>query len=107
MKNFAKEFLIFGLKQAQAALFAGVFFLLLFTSQYITTLGLARYDFLFLASVLIQVLLYVFKLETKDELKTIFLFHIIGLVLELYKTSSFVGSWSYPEEAFFKIFGDY
>ncbi len=103
MKSFIKEFLIFGLKQAQAALFAGVFFLLLFTSKYITTLGLARYDFLFLASVLVQVLLYVFKLETKDELKTIFLFHIIGLALELYKTSAFVGSWSYPEDAFFKI----
>ena len=42
-------------------------------------------------------------METKDEVKVIFMFHIIGLVLELYKTSPGVGSWSYPENGFLKI----
>lgn len=97
------EFLLFGLKQARAAIFAGSFFVLLFISNYIPLFGLARYDFLFIAAVLIQAILYFTKLETKDEVKVIFLFHIIGLVLELYKTSPGVGSWSYPEDAFFKI----
>ncbi|MEK7641713.1 MAG: DUF817 domain-containing protein [Patescibacteria group bacterium] len=97
------EFLLFGLKQARAAIFAGSFFLLLFLSNYIPLFGLARYDFLFIAAVLIQAILYFTKLETKDEVKVIFLFHIIGLILELYKTSPGVGSWSYPEDAFFKI----
>lgn len=56
-----------------------------------------------MAAVVIQIILYYTKLETKDEVKVIFLFHIVGLVLELYKTSSFVGSWSYPEAGFLKI----
>ena len=98
-----KEFLIFGMKQAQAAIFAGSFFVLLFISNHIPLFGLARYDFLFIAAVLIQIVLYFTKLETKDEVKVIFLFHIIGLVLELYKTSPAIGSWSYPEGGILKI----
>ncbi len=97
------EFLVFGLKQARAAIFAGSFFVLLFISNHIPLFGLERYDFLFLAAVLIQAVLYLSKLETKDELKVIFLFHIIGLILEIYKTSPGVGSWSYPEAGVFKI----
>ncbi len=98
-----KEFLAFGMKEARAAIFAGSFFLLLFLSNHIPLFGLARYDFLFLAAIAIQAILFFTKLETKDEVKVIFLFHIIGLVLELYKTSPSIGSWSYPEPAFFKI----
>lgn len=103
MSKYFTEFIIFGIKQARASIFAGSFFVLLFLSNHIPLFGLARYDFLFVAAVLIQAILYFTKLETKDELKVIFLFHIIGLVLELYKTSPGVGSWSYPEEGFFKI----
>src|SRR3990167_11284089 len=102
-KFYMKEFFIFGIKQARAAVFAGSFFVLLFISNHIPLFGLARYDFLFIAAVLIQAILYFTKLETKDEVKVIFLFHIIGLILELYKTSPGVGSWSYPENGFLKI----
>ncbi len=98
-----KEFLIFGIKQARAAIFAGSFFILLFISNHIPLFGLARYDFLFLAAVAIQAVMYFTKLETKDEVKVIFLFHIIGLILELYKTSPMIGSWSYPEPGILKI----
>lgn len=98
-----KEFLIFGLKQARAAIFAGSFFVLLFASNHIPLFGLPRYDFLFIAAVLIQAIMYFTKMKTLDELKVICLFHVIGLVLELYKTSPAVGSWSYPEYGFFKI----
>jgi len=103
MKAAAKEFLIFGLKEARACVFAGSFFILLFISNHISIPSLARYDFLFIAAVLIQIILYLTGLETKDEIKVIFLFHIIGLVLELYKTNPAIGSWAYPEPAFFKI----
>ena len=103
MISFIIEFFVFGLKQARAAIFAGSFLFLLIISNHIPLFGLARYDFLFIAAVLIQIVLYYTKLETKDEVKVIFLFHIIGLVLELYKTSVFVGSWSYPEAGFLKI----
>ncbi|MEK7564495.1 MAG: DUF817 domain-containing protein [Patescibacteria group bacterium] len=98
-----KEFLIFGLKQARAAIFAGSFFVLLFLSNHIPLFGLARYDFLFIAAIGIQLILYFSKMETKDEVKVICMFHIIGLVLELYKTSPGIGSWSYPENGILKI----
>ncbi len=103
IKSFAWEFLVFGLKQARAACFAGSFFVVLFLSSHIPLFGIARYDFLFVAAILIQIVLYYLDLETKDEVKIIFLFHIIGLVLELYKTNPAIGSWSYPEAAFFKL----
>jgi uncharacterized membrane protein YoaT (DUF817 family) len=97
------EFTIFTLKQARAAIFAGSFFVLLFLSNHIHIFGLAKYDFLFIAAILIQVALYAFGLETKDEVKVICMFHVIGLILELYKTNPAIGSWSYPEPAFFKL----
>lgn len=100
---FLREFLAFGIKQARASLFAGSFLFLLFASNYIQIPGMHRYDFLFVAAIAIQILMIVFKLETKDEARTIFLFHIIGLVLEIYKTSPMVGSWSYPEPGILKI----
>ncbi len=103
LRNFALEFLVFGIKQARACVFAGSFFALLFLSSHIPLFGLARYDFLFLAAILIQAALYLLRIENFTEIKVISLFHIVGMVLELYKTSPAVGSWSYPEEAFFKI----
>jgi uncharacterized membrane protein YoaT (DUF817 family) len=98
-----REFIVFGIKEARACIFAGSFFILLFLSNHIPLFGIARYDFLFLSAILIQFVLFFTGLETKDEVKVIFLFHIIGLVLELFKTSPGVGSWSYPEPAFFKL----
>ncbi|MBI5134139.1 MAG: DUF817 domain-containing protein [Candidatus Taylorbacteria bacterium] len=103
IKSFASELAVFGIKEARSAIFAGSFFALLFLSNHIPLGGLPRYDFLFIAAIAIQVVLYLAKLETKDEIKTIFLFHVIGLVLELYKTHPSIGSWSYPEDAFLKI----
>lgn len=103
MKAFLYEFTVFGLKQARAALFAGAFFVLLFLSNHLPLFGLPRYDFLFLTAVLLQLVLYLAKIETAEEVRVIFLFHIIGMCLELFKTSAGVGSWSYPEDAFFKL----
>ena len=100
---FYTELFFFTIKQAKAILFAGVFLFILVLSKFFT-LGMYRYDFIFVCAVITQVALIYFKLETKDEAKTILLFHIIGLVLELYKTSSFVGSWSYPEMSYLKIY---
>ncbi|MDO8625918.1 MAG: DUF817 domain-containing protein [Candidatus Magasanikbacteria bacterium] len=103
MSFYLREFFVFGLKQARACIFAGSFFLLLFLSHHIHIPGLARYDFLFLAAVAIQIILYLTKIETKDEVKMICLFHVIGLILEIYKTNPAIGSWSYPEVGYFKI----
>jgi uncharacterized membrane protein YoaT (DUF817 family) len=66
-------------------------------------LGLARYDFLFLAAFAIQIAMLAFKLETLDEAKVILIFHIVGTAMEIFKTGA--GSWIYPEEALFRIGG--
>lgn len=103
LKFAISEFWFFGVKEAQSCIFAASFFLLLFLSNHIPLFGLYRYDFLFISAVLIQVLLFLTGLETKDEVKVICLFHIIGLVLELYKTHPMIHSWSYPENGILKI----
>lgn len=97
------ELVVFAIKEARACVFAGSFFALLFLSNYIPLFGLSRYDLLFIAAIVLQIILFVTKIETLDEIKTIFLFHIVGTALELFKTHPDVGSWSYPEEALFKI----
>jgi len=65
--------------------------------------ALERYDFLFLAALAVQAGLLICKLETWDEAKVIFLFHLSGTAMEVFKTH--VGSWIYPEEALFRIGG--
>ncbi|HWO07101.1 MAG TPA: DUF817 domain-containing protein [Candidatus Paceibacterota bacterium] len=103
MRSYLWEFFVFGTKEARACIFAGSFFVLLFLSHHIPLFGLHRYDFLFLAALFLQIVLLLTKIETWDEVKTIFLFHVLGTALELFKTHPAVGSWTYPEEAFFKI----
>lgn len=56
---------------------------------------LSRYDFLTIAALGIQLAMLVFRLETMDEARVILAFHVVGTVMELFKTS--VGSWAYPE----------
>lgn len=102
-QSYLWELIVFGIKEARACIFAGSFFALLFLSNHIPLFGLARYDFLFLSAIALQVILFLTKVETWDEIKTIFLFHLVGTALELFKTHPAVASWSYPEEAFFKV----
>ena len=103
LRSYLFEFIVFGIKEARACIFAGSFFVLLFASNYIPLFGFARYDFIFVAAVALQIILFATKVETWDEIKVIFIFHILGTALELFKTHPSVGSWSYPEETFFKI----
>jgi len=99
------EFLVFGLKQAWACLFGGAMLALIIATKYISTesFGLARYDFLFVAALAIQLSMLVLRLETLGEAKVILIFHIVGTVMEIFKTHA--GSWIYPEENFFRIGG--
>jgi uncharacterized membrane protein YoaT (DUF817 family) len=99
------EFLWFGFKNARACLFAGLFFLAVFGVPRAGILGIPRYDLLLLIALAIQAFMVWAKLETWDELKAITLFHIIGFGLEVFKTSSGIRSWSYPDFAYTKVFG--
>lgn len=99
------EFVLFGFKQAWAALFGGLLlgFILMSRYWYPGSEYLHRYDFLFLAALCIQGGLLLFKLETWEEARIILLFHIVGTVMEIFKTS--MGSWVYPEDSLFYIGG--
>ena len=105
VRQFWREFLAFGLKEARACLFAGLFFLAVFTVPRAGVLGIPRYDLLLLIALAIQAWMVWAKIETWDELKAISLFHILGFALEVFKTSSAIQSWSYPDFAYTKIFG--
>ncbi|WP_052322550.1 DUF817 domain-containing protein [Novosphingobium sp. MBES04] len=101
----AYEFLLFGFKQAWACLFGGLLLALLVATHllYPADAGLARYDFLTLSALAIQIALLVLRLETWDEAKVILAFHVVGTVMELFKTAA--GSWVYPEPSVLRIAG--
>lgn len=97
------EFVSFGIKQAWACLFGGVFLALLIATYlfYPEAGWLARYDFLVLAAIAIQAALLLSGLETWEEARVILVFHVVGTVMEVFKTQ--VGSWVYPEPSVLRI----
>jgi uncharacterized membrane protein YoaT (DUF817 family) len=104
-KVFAWEFWFFGLKEARACLFAGLFFFAVFAVPRGGLLGVPRYDLLLIIALGIQGWMLWAKLETWDELKAICVFHIVGFALEAFKVSGGIKSWSYPDFAYTKVFG--
>lgn len=108
LKGFARflnEFWFFGLKNARACLFAGLFFVSMAVIPRTGMLGVSKYDTLFVIAVSIQAWMVWTKLETWDELKAITVFHLVGFVLEVFKVSGSIQSWSYPQEGFTKVLG--
>lgn len=99
------EFLRFGIKQGWACLFGGLMVALLIATKlwYPADFPLARYDSLFIAAIMIQLILLATRLENLEEAKVILLFHVVGTAMEIFKT--FVGSWAYPEASMLKIGG--
>ncbi len=63
--------------------------------------GLPRYDMVLLLCIGLQAGMIWLKLETLDELKVILVFHVLGLAMEIHKTS--IGSWAYPEPSLLRI----
>lgn len=99
----ALEFLLFGIKQAWACLFAGAMLtaLLLTFWLYPQDAPLARYDLLFAVALAIQFGLIVLRLERPREVLVIALFHLVGTAMEVFKTAQ--GSWAYPEDSVLRI----
>jgi len=99
------EFVAFGIKQAWACVFGAAMLGLLLLTHFFwpQAAPLARYDFLFLAALALQILLIATRLETLEEARVICAFHVVGTLMELFKTSA--GSWAYPEEALFRLGG--
>lgn len=101
------EFLMFGFKQGWACLFGALMLaLLLGTHLFYPDDGLLgaplhRYDFLTLSALAIQAAMLALRLETWREAKVILIFHVVGTVMELFKTAA--GSWIYPEASVLHI----
>lgn len=97
------EFLLFGFKQAWACLFGALLLGLLVGTHlfYPADASFARYDFLTCASLALQIAMLALRLETLDEAKVILAFHIVGTVMELFKTAH--GSWEYPEASLLRL----
>lgn len=96
-------FVVFGLKQAWACVF-GAALLVVFAAArlwYPDDAGFARNDALTLAAVLIQVIMLAARLETVRELRVILLFHVVGTVMEVFKTGA--GSWAYAPDGVLRI----
>jgi len=95
--GYAFEFLAFGIKQGWACLFGALMLALLLATYlfYPADAPLARYDFLTLAAIAIQVAMLAFGLENWEEARVIAVFHVVGTVMEIFKVA--MGSWVYPE----------
>lgn len=102
-RRYAYEFLWFGLKQGWACLFGGLMLgLILATFLFWPDQApISRYDFLAVGAVVIQAAMLAFRLESWDEARVIFLFHVAGTIMELFKTAH--GSWIYPEDSLLRI----
>ena len=102
---FAWEFWLFGLKQAWACLFGGAMVALLILTHFVWPAHavLARYDFLVIAALVLQVLLLATRLERWDEALVILVFHMVGTAMEVFKVAH--GSWIYPEQSLLRIAG--
>ncbi len=105
LRGYAYEFLLFGLKQAWACLFGGGMLALLIGTALFwpAHAPIARYDFLVVAAVALQVGLIASGLEKPREALVIFIFHIVGTAMEVFKTAH--GSWAYPEASLLRIGG--
>ncbi|MEG3001152.1 MAG: DUF817 domain-containing protein [Comamonas sp.] len=105
LRRFVWEFWFFGLKNARSCLFVGLFFAAVFVTPRAGLWGVPRYDLLLIAALAIQWAMVATRLETWDELKAISLFHVVGFALEVFKTSSGIKSWAYPDFAYTKLWG--
>ena len=104
-RSWVYEFLLFGFKQGWACLFGALMLGLLLATHlfYPANAPIARYDFLTISAVIIQIAMLAFRLETWDEAKVILAFHVVGTIMEFFKTAH--GSWIYPEANLLRIGG--
>lgn len=97
------ELVVFGLKQAWACVFGALMLLLLVVARtlYPDDAAIARADVLVLAAVAVQVGMLALRLESLREMGVIAVFHVVGTVMEVFKTAA--GSWQYEAEGLLRI----
>lgn len=97
------ELFVFVTKQIRSAIFAILFLICVVISSYIDFGSIARADVLLFCALLIQAILLLTKYETFDEFKIICIYHVIGTIMEIYKTH--IGSWEYQDVGVLSIMG--
>jgi uncharacterized membrane protein YoaT (DUF817 family) len=99
------ELLLFGLKQAWACLFGAAMLALMIVTRlwWPADAPIARYDALVAGALALQAGLLATGLEKPREALVIAVFHLVGTVMEVFKTAH--GSWIYPEPNLLRIGG--
>lgn len=98
----AQKFLMdFVWKLAQSCTFAFALVALLIVTKFVHLPWLARYDWMFLFCVAIQLLMVKARMETWKDAAVVGVFHLLGTGLEIYKVAQ--GSWSYPGDSLLRV----
>jgi uncharacterized membrane protein YoaT (DUF817 family) len=99
------EFSVFVFKQGWACLFGALMLAALLGTHFFwpAHAPIHRYDALTVYALLVQAAMLKFRLETPQEASVILIFHIVGTVMELFKTAA--GSWIYPEPSVLRLAG--
>lgn len=105
IREFVTGFLVFGAKQAWACTFGALLLgvIALARVAWPDDAPVARNDALTIAAISIQVAMLVFGLEAVRELRVVLLFHVVGTVMEVFKTD--VGSWAYDTDGLLHVAG--
>lgn len=88
-------------QESLACIFPWSLLLCMVLTKHIAVPGIPRYDAILLFALILQYALYRMGWESDREVKVIATFHILGLLMELYKTS--LGCWAYPEYSWLRI----
>ncbi len=99
----AEDLAWFGCKQAVACAMPLGFFAILAFTRVVEFSAVARYDAVLLLALGLQLTLVAVGFETVADVRVAARFHVLGLVLELFKTHPAIGSWTYPEAAVAKL----
>jgi uncharacterized membrane protein YoaT (DUF817 family) len=103
IRYWASSLWTFAYKQAWSALFGILMLTAISFTAYVHLPVLSRYDWLFIIAICIQAFMFFTKLEKLHEVITIIQFHLVGLGMELFKTSDQIASWQYPGSAIFQL----
>lgn len=103
LQAYMTELFAFAWHNAIACFFPLLIFFTLAISNVLIIPWLPRYDLILIVCILVQAIMFFTKMETKDELLVITLFHLLGLIMEIFKVQK--GSWVYPEDAYTKLMG--
>ncbi|MGR3636279.1 MAG: DUF817 domain-containing protein [Shimia sp.] len=97
------ELVMFCLKMLWAGLFGGALLLGMIATNRIwqSDWPIARYDALLIYAIALQVLFLTLRMESWREARVIFLFHLTGTAMEIFKVNA--GSWAYPGDGLIKL----